>query len=199
MTQLQQNRYDQLLRRVADLKGPGSKVNDVLTELFPTLDVENPPAELLLLMGSRLAMGGETIAAPGVAQFAQAMLRNPGGSNALITLLSLRASSLTAQRLVYGPSQNTLSTLEPTAFTDGRVFGEGTIGQVRTESPIAAGATFGHHRAQAGVEVEFAIPRGLSVISPGTAFSISTTDDDTDLTVTFTWLERIAQPSELNL
>ena len=39
MSQLQQSRYDQLLRRVGDLKGPGSKVNDVLHELFPMFDL----------------------------------------------------------------------------------------------------------------------------------------------------------------
>jgi len=57
VTELQQNRYDQLLRRVGDLKGPGSKVNDVLQELFPTIDVENVPGELLFLMGTHIGLG----------------------------------------------------------------------------------------------------------------------------------------------
>ncbi len=45
--ELQQNRYDQLIRRVGGIIGPGSKVVEALGELFPVIDVENVPGELL--------------------------------------------------------------------------------------------------------------------------------------------------------
>jgi len=199
MTELQQNRYDQLLRRVGDLKGPGSKVNDALTELFPMFDVENVPAELLLLMGTRLCLGGESLSAPGVTLFNQAMLRNPVGSGALITLLEIQVSSTVAQRYVWGPTLNTFANAEPTAFVDGRVFGQGTVGQVLTEALLVVGPEFGTVRVQGNTPLKLAVPRGLAVLSPGTAFAISTTSADTALHLTFTWIERTAQPSELNL
>lgn len=199
MSELNQNRYDQLLRRVGDLKGPGSKVNDALTELFPMIDVENVPAELLLLMGSRLALGGDNLAAPAATFFAQMMLRNPANSGFIITVLEARCSSTTDQQFVWGPTQNTLATAESTAFADTRVFPEGTVGQVLSESLLVVGPTFGHGRALANTDLILNVPRGLAVLTPGTAFSVSTTDDATVLTATFTWLERVAQPSELNL
>lgn len=199
MTQLQQNRYDQLLRRVGDLKGPGSKVNDALTELFPMIDVENVPPELLLLYGSRICVGGENLAGGGALTFQQAMLRNPGGSGFIITVTQIRVSSTDAQRIVYGPSTNTLTNARATAFSDGRVFGEGTVGQCRDEAPIVVGPTFGQARLLVLTDAIIDVPRGLGVLSPGTAFSVSTTVADTGFTYAFHWVERVAQPSELNL
>ena len=199
MTVIQQNRYDQLLRRVADLKGPGSKVNDALTELFPMMDVENVPAELLLLMGSRLCMGGQNLGTPGVALFNQGMLRNPGGSGAIITVLDIHASTGTSQRLVWGPTLNTLANDGVSAFVDTRIFGEGTVGQILEEPLLVPGATFAHTRLRSDTDFHIEVPRGLAVLGPGTAFSISTATADTNFSFSFTWLERVAQPSELNL
>ena len=62
MTEIQQGRYDALVRRVADLKGPGSKVNDMLEELFPVFDVEKLPSELYRLANIDLCFGGAGIA-----------------------------------------------------------------------------------------------------------------------------------------
>ena len=162
-------------------------------------DVENCPAELLLLMGTRLCVGGENLGAGGATLFTQAMLRNPGGSGSLITVLDVVFSSTTSQRFVYGPTLNTLAVSEVSAFVDTRVFGEGTLGQVLSEQLLVVGPTFGHIRALANSPQKLAVPRGLAVLAPGTAFSISTTTANTGMTVTFTWLERVAQPSELKL
>ena len=162
-------------------------------------DVENVPAELLLLMGSRLCVGGDNLGAGGATFFTQAMLRNPGESGAIITVLDVVFSSTSSQRFVYGPTLNTLATSENTAFVDTRVFGQGTVGQVLSEQLLVVGPTFGHVRALANSPEHLAVPRGLAVLAPGTAFSISTTTANTGMTVTFSWLERVAQPSELNL
>jgi len=199
LSQLNQNRYDQLLRRVGDLKGGGSKVNDALTELFPMIDVENVPAELLLLMGSRLALGGADLAVAGGSFFNQAMLRNPGQSGIIITLLEARPSSLTSQTFAWGPTVNTLPDTEVSGFTDTRVFGEGTVGQVLSDQLLVPGPSFGFARVQSGRDFVLAVPRGLAVLGPGTAFGITCTTLNTDFQVAFTWLERVAQPSELNL
>ena len=159
MTQLQQNRYDQLLRRVADLKGPGSKVNDVLTELFPMIDVENPPAELLVLMGSRIAIGSINQPAPGALLFEQHMLSNPVGSGAIITLLECVTScSNTNQRIGYGLTQNTLAGTALEAFTDGRAFPDGTIGKVLHAGELVTGVTFGQMRCIAAVNLFISPP-----------------------------------------
>jgi len=109
VTQIQQNRYDALMRRVGDLKGPGSKVNDVLEELFPVIDVERVPGELLALMGTRIAAAGSTIA--GVADVQQRIqLFNPVGSGKLIAITHAYVSTTTAQELSFGNVTTTLTT-----------------------------------------------------------------------------------------
>ena len=162
-------------------------------------DVENVPPELLLLMGSRLCLGGEVLDAAGATLINQAMLRNPGGSGAILTLLSIRVSDPTSQDFVWGPTLNTLAVASPTAFSDTRVFGEGTVGQVLNEPLLVPGPIFGAQFVTGGRGFEIAVPRGLAVIAPGAAFSISSTVANLPMSFCFTWVERTAQPSELNL
>ena len=162
-------------------------------------DVENVPAELLLLMGSRLCLGGEGLAAAGATFINQMMLRNPGNSGAIITLLEARISSTSAQSFVWGPTLNTLATAEPTAFADTRIFGEGTVGQVLSEALLVPGPSFGAAVKENSTEVVLNTSRGLAVLGPGTAFSVSCLNANTTLFATFVWIERVAQPSELQL
>jgi len=199
LSQLNQNRYDQLLRRVGDLKGPGSKVNDALTELFPMIDVENVPAELLLLSGSKLAMGRVNLIA-NVGFFGTALLRNNGGSGVLGRVMEVEIFSTTSQRVVIGPTLNSAAAQGARAFADGRVFGQGTTLITQgVNTNLVQGSDF-YRVSVDGVESHTWRPPGAAmIISPGTALSVSPTTANTDITVSFVWVERVAQPSELNL
>lgn len=200
MTALNQNRYDQLLRRVGDLKGPGSKVNDALTELFPMIDVENVPPELALLSGNRLAMGTRVEAAGGAGFFSTIILRNPGGTGAIIrvTLVSIHVST-GGGNAVLGPTLNSFTAGGQRAFSDGRVFGEGTVGVIqRANNLLTTGSSFFRVRDD-GTGKILAPPDGIAVLSPGTALQVSAESANTAITVSFMWMERTAQPSELNL
>lgn len=199
MTQLNQNRYDQLLRRVGDLKGPGSKVNDALTELFPVIDVENVPAELLLLAGQRLCMGRVILAAGGVGNFATVILRNRAGTGQLARITSIQAISSAGDDIVVGPTQNTLAAAGASAFSDTRVFGEGTALQLQgANNLLVVGSDFYRFRVSTAQFV-LVLPPAIAVIAPGAGLSISSGTADLALTVSVTWVERVAQPSELNL
>lgn len=198
MTELQQNRYDQLLRRVGSLKGPGSMVNDALTELFPMIDMENVPTELLLLGGSRICVGrgfSNNLAA----NFSQVMLRMSGGASSIATILEVVAFSDVAQAIALGPTQNTYTLNGVEAFSDGRVFGEGTVARVLFDRLLAVGSNFMHHQVNGVDATVFSPSRGFATITPGNAFSVSNTVVNTDLEVSFLWIERVAEPSELNL
>ena len=200
MSEIQQNRYDQLLRRVADIKGAGSKVNDALTELFPTIDVENVPAELLLLSGARMAMGHVSLNAGGVGNFSTAFLRNNGGTGILGRVTSVEVFSPTAQRITFGPTQNSSAASGTRAFTDGRVFGEGTTLITQGNNNfLAFGADFYRISVDGIVSAVWKPPGAGMIITPATALSVSATLGDTSLQVSFVWVERVAQPSELNL
>jgi len=199
LTQLQQNRYDQLLRRVGDLKGPGSKVNDSLSELFPMFDVENVPAELLVLSGSRLCMGSRVEAAGGATFHASVMLRNPGGSGAIVRVAFIEFITTGGTIVNIGPTQNTFGSSGVEAFADGRIFGQGTVAKVLGENNnLVTGSTFFRSR-DAGTGKQMEPPLGLAVLSPGNALSVSCDTDNLGITVSFIWVERLAQPSELNL
>lgn len=200
MTELQQNRYDQLLRRVGDLKGPGSKVNNVLADVFPTIDVENVPAELLLPQGSKLCMGQMALAAGGAGNFGQIFLRVAAGTGIVATILQIHVTGAANATIFLGPTQNSLTPGGSRAFVDGRVFGEGTVAVIQgTNTNLAAGSTFYRLRTGANQGAEIKRERGLAVVTPGTAFSVGPATANEIVQASFLWVEREATPSELAL
>jgi len=162
------------------------------------IDVENVPSELLLLSGSRMCVGRGTITGDAL-EFGQSMLRNPGGTGAILRLMLISVHSTTAQTIAIGPTQNTYALSGVEAFSDGRIFGQGTVGKVLLESLLTIGSNFFHFQVNGADTVFFRPPVAFSIITPGTAFSVSTTNDVTQLDVSYFWVERVAQPSELNL
>ncbi len=197
---LQTARYDQLLRRVGALIGPGSKVTEVLAELFPVLDVENVPGELLRLMGTKLGMGGVGLTAV-AGQSAKIQLFNPQGSGQLITItLVISSTPNNGDVTSWAFGQVGLTTLVAgTPFRDTR---DGlapiTVGQVR-HVISAAGITSEFEYASVGQTPTMIKDRnGVCVLAPGTGLTV-TTENNRDLRCSFFWRERVAEPSELNL
>jgi len=197
VTELQQNRYDALLRRVGDLKGAGSKVNDVLQELFPTIDVENVPGELLFLMGTRIGWGSSAIA-PTAGKKPGIQLFNPAGSGHLITISTAYISGLGTVPITWGLTSLALATNTGVPRLRDSRTGATTIGvsQLRT-SPDAVSLNGGQIRIQANTTHTLTDGNSLCVLAPGTGLSIVGTVD-TGMTVTFMYRERVAEPSELN-
>lgn len=199
MSEIQQNRYDQLLRRVADLKGPGSKVSDALGELFPTIDVENVPYELLLLLGSRTCMGYALAGPGGATFFTTVFIHNPPDSGVIarLTHLSVEAADMT---VLIGPTLNVADEVGARAFTDGRVFGEGTTLRMQgNNNNLVIGAAFSTLVTGSEGFIQYAPPGGIMTLSPGTSFSVGAGADNEFLRANFIWVERQAEPSELNI
>jgi len=196
---IQQNRYDQLIRRVAGIVGPGSKVSNAIGDLFPMIDVENVPGELLALMGTRLAwMGTNQPAFAGLVNITQ--LFNPADSGHLITVTRIDVASQSTQLIVMG-----LVTVEQTAlggeqFRDGRFeLATPPVGQVRIGTQVAPGpvnwqflvGAFNPHIVQED--------NGICVLPPGVGLQITTANQNTSLFTGYLWRERPAEQSELNL
>lgn len=195
---LQQTRYDQLVRRVGGIIGPGSKVAEALPELFPMINVEDPPAELLMLGGSRLCMGRVELAAGGAGNFVQVLLRNPAGSGQLARIVQVSVLVTTAQEIVCGPTLNSLAAVGTTAFADLRLFPQ--VPSMVTQgvnTGLVAGSTFFSFDTQNNAVNVWEPPVACGVIVPGTAFGVGSNVSNLAATISFLWVERTALESEL--
>ena len=198
MTQLQQNRYDVLLRRVGDLKGPGSKVNEVLEELFPTLDVESLPAELLFLNGTILGIGDGS-AQGGVAQASAVDIFNPTGSGKLVTVTKVVANSgANNNSYSIGLAAAELGTNVTTGLRDSRL-GIPAIptARINTSTNASVAAPNVTYQVLASTTLELSDNDAVAVLAPGTGLRVVSGATNTLIEVGFLWRERIAEPSEL--
>jgi len=196
VTELQQNRYDALLRRVGDLKGPGSKVNDVLQELFPTIDVENVPGELLFLMGTHIGWAS-TAKSPTAGKKAAIQLFNPAGSGQLITVSSMLLGVTPTGVMTWGIVSLALGTnTGGPRFRDGRVgVGPSGVSELRT-SADAVSLVSGQVRLLSSTSFLISDHNSVCVLSPGTGISVIGSVDQA-INVQFNYRERVAEPSEL--
>ncbi len=197
--EIQQTRYDRLLRRVAGIIGPGSKVGEVLTELFPTIDVENVPSELLLLMGTRTAFGGGSITAS-AGESPKMGLFNPAGSNTIVTLTDVVAITGTNANVIrWGLNTNELGTIISTQqFTDTRnALNQLPVARVATESAVALANATGQTRVTINVPFYLRGKNDLAMLRPGIGFEIGCNATTSLIMVTFYWRERPMETSEL--
>jgi len=199
MSDLQQSRYDALMRRVGDLKGPGSKVNDVLEELFPVLDVENVPGELLLLMGTILGTGGGQLNAVAV-EAGKYQLFNPAGSGKLVTITTVFFAAQTVGRVRWGTTNTAFGAAIGTELSRDtrRQSPQLPVAKVRQLSDAALASATSQSRVLADTPFILTDPNGVAVLAPGTGFEIGTSVLNTGTAGSFQWRERVAEPSELN-
>jgi len=199
--EVQQTRWDRIIRRVSGSIGPGSRVSETLTEVMPVIDLERVPAELLLLGGTRMAMGFSTEPAV-VDNFQLSMLSNPAGSNAIITLYSLSMSSTGTAGFGLNTTRDTYANtnLTTTEFTDGRLLpSQIPVGAILDVASVVAATESYLLITPLGDSVVFAPRPAIAVLTPGTAFSVANRQLNKTLLVNYTWTERPAEESELNL
>lgn len=200
MAELQQNRYDQLIRRVGGIIGVGSMVSEAIGELFPMIDVERVPGELLALMGTGIAWG-RVIAAADVGENTRVQLFNPEGSGKIIAVSSLYVQAAAADAIEMGILGVALTSLSAVPrFRDSR-FGTTLlpVGELRQDTNVGATpATFRVHALDT-VFTKIEDTNGVAVLTPGFGLVLSTVSVNRSLRASFVWRERAAEPSELNL
>ena len=197
--EVQQTRWDRIIRRASGSIGPGSRVSETLSELFPVLDVERVPGELLILGGTQIAIG-QTTTAPSAALIPGSMIRNPGGSGNLITITQVVIVSTTAQPGVAGPTLNTFPTAGTQTIRDTRRGPAGKpVGQALSDNALVPGPIFFRFPLNGSDPFVLKDDNGVAVLVPGTAFAVGCTVANTDLQVGWMWRERPAEESELSL
>lgn len=199
MTELQQTRYDRLLRRVGGLLGPGSKVSEVLSEIFPTVDVERVPGELLFLMGTRIAYGGTKQAAV-AAEFSKIQIFNPDDSGILITVTRMIVQAEVTGAIAWDINGTAIQS----AVGNGRVrdtrvsTDEIPTGQIRTDTSVGTTTITGTTKVLADTAFTLEDENGIAVLAPGSGFQVGLLDANVTMRATFYWRERTALDSELN-
>jgi len=197
VTELQQNRYDRLLRRVGNLIGAKSMVNDALGELFPVIDVERVPGELLALQPTTLGFCSSALVA-NVGDRNHHQLFNPLKSNVLLVVTRVDFFSPTAQTFRFSNfigEQEVLAGNERRRDTRAGVLAS-IVAQQRTEQSAVNGGLDYRIRVEAGVGQKLWDSNGISILFPGTGFTVSTEVINIDSTVSFMWRERVFEESE---
>lgn len=195
---LEQGRYDQLIRRLGNMTGPGSRVAEVLSELFPVIDVERIPAELLFLAGWRIGVGSAQLAAE-AASVSKIQLFNPIDSGHLITLTRVDFAT-TATTIVEATTILAALTISsPGAILRDTRIGEsvGTVGQIRTQVDATGLPATWQARTLQNVNHVIADDNGVAVLAPGTGYTIAPQVVNQFIIASFLWRERPAEPSEL--
>lgn len=196
--EIQQNRWDRMVRRVAGIVGPGSKVSEVITEMFPMINLEEPPSELLLLGGTVLGMGASDITAA-VAETPKIQVFNPVGSGTIVTVTDVWFSSLTTSVTSFAreatPRASGIGTQvardtrqNPTSLPTCQMFQESSVG-------FANGNMIFRQLASSTLHIRG--DNDVMVLGPGTGLTVNNRGTNGRLICTFLWRERPAEPSEL--
>jgi len=198
--EVQQTRWDRIIRRVSGSIGPGSRVSETISELFPMVDVERVPGELLLLGGTGIAHGGGTIAAT-AGQLPGGALFNPPGSGSLITITGVRvtfgADSVVRWGTVIVERGAVVSTQ---LFRDMRRLPPNLpVGSIRQIDEVAAAPGTNQLDLKADTILHLEDPNGVAVLSPGSGFEIGNNVQTDRIRFSFLWRERPAEESELSL
>lgn len=198
MGRIQTARFDGLFRRLFSIKGGGSLVSETLGEVFPTLDIERVPIELLKLSGWILGAAGISRTS-GVGETVGVQLLNPAGSGKIIIPTSIWYTLGAASLTFFGFTEVALATAVVGRQRDTR---EGVLAQtagiLRSGDDPAAPIAGGLFRTIANETRMFHDQNGLAVLGPGTALTIVPTATNLRADAMFFWRERVAEPSELN-
>jgi len=197
MGRIQQTRYDHLLRRTTDQYGGDSKVGEALEDLFPVLDVESGPMELLRTTGWKFGMGSHNRISAAATTNVQGIF-NPVGSGHLV-VVTFAAYFGPSQDVTFGPYFTALTESSlPGAERDTRAgVIRGTVARIQREDDAAASA-FGIANTPTDTPFILSDQNGVAVLAPGTGFQFSLATVATQLKTTWLWRERVALNSELN-
>ena len=194
--EVQQTRWDRLIRRASGSIGPGSRVSETISELFPVVDVERVPSELLILAGTRLAWQSTQRPAD-AGNVTASQLQNPVDSGSIITVTQLIARVGLATFLQAEITETFIGTPVPGLFRDGRLgIARETTGKVASADGVATGGGL-RVFLQANINTIFPEANDIVTLGPGQALQIGSVIVNVEMTMNYLWREREALPSEL--
>ena len=194
--EVQQTRWDRLIRRVSGSIGPGSRVSETISELFPVVDVERVPGELLVLGGTRLVWQS-TERPASVGEVSASQLQNPVDSGTLITVSQFNFFTNVFGTVQASITETFIGTPVSGLFRDGRLgITRESTGKVSSADNVATAGGL-RIRLLADELKTFEDENSLIMLAPGQALQVGTATDNVRMTVNYFWRERAAEPSEL--
>lgn len=198
--EVQQTRWDRIIRRVSGSIGPGSRVSETLSELFPVVDVERVPGELLLL-GGTIPSFASAVVTSGVGQFPAVQLFNPLLSGVLVTVSKVYISSTQAQTILWDIDAVQIGTLianAPRSRDLRMLFPSQPVARLSISSALGAPiGGFGQLRVGPNANLSLTDDNGVMVMPPGAGMSIGGGVANSTILITYLWRERPAEESEL--
>lgn len=196
--EVQQTRWDRLIRRVSGSIGPGSRVSETISELFPVLEVERTTPELLALSDWRLAW--QSTERPAVAgQQNASQLFNPPESGVIVAVTQVRLHVNVVDTPIQMEISSTVVGVNQVKglFRDSRFGGDReTVAEVSSADNVVTGG--GPRIYVSADDLIIRDDNGLVVLTPGFGLSVGTVGNNILLTVNYFWRERPAQESELS-
>jgi len=195
MTTIQTARYEQFTRRLLRLVG-GSIMPRLQNDLSPVINIEDPADDALLFWkGHRLASGRAT-GTSDAAEFASCSLFNPLGSGSLVWVRQI-LSNINTRTIRLSLTQSRTAAVQGTLFfSDGRASVTSVPKAELGFDSLAALPTLTGWRqiCNSGISVPI---RPRFVLSPGVGLQVTDEGTNQGLTVSFEWIERAAETSEL--
>jgi len=177
----------------------GAAAPYMASELFPNITLENDRPEWAFLAGDRLCSGDGTDGAV-AAQTSNVFVLNPAGSNALVVVSRIITISFATQSLDIriGINNSALSGARK-PFRDMR-FGQpaGTAGSIAQVGIHTSATVIGRIiLALRVLDDERIMLPGAWILTPGSFLAVSSGDVNNRVDANFEWMERAAQPGEL--
>lgn len=188
------SRYDNLIRRVGNMQGPGSKLNELVPSGMPTFPLEGGPHELLRLARTNTYFAGVTVV-NGVGLSAFVFLQNPANSGLIVTIrqFMIRMTS-SSHEVSFGVRDG--NTAGTQVFTSNQVLDSRCPARSGAQLRTATGAGIGSSLLWRFSTATAFVDWDATLLPDSEAYLELTTDSVT-FHAGYVYRERIAEQSEL--
>lgn len=198
MGRVQQGRWDRLARKITDQFGPGSKAGELLSDVFPVMELENTTMELKVLCKWDFGLGASN-STSAVGETNSQQLFNPAGSGKIVVVTEVILSVGGNNDVSGGISFAALAT-SASGSKRNTIAGaaRSTVALIQNEDDGAtiAGISFS---AKSGEAFRLTDSDGIALLYPGSGLRFTNTSTASELHSSFFWRERAAVGSELEL
>jgi len=195
---VQQGRWDRLARKIADQFGPGSKAGELLSDVFPVMELENTTMELKVLTRWDFGLGA-SFSTSGAGTTNSQQIFNPAGSGKIVVVTEVLIT-VGGNNDVSGGISFAALTTSASGTKRNTIAGasRATVALIQNQDDGAtlAGISLA---GKSGEAFSLTDPDGIALLYPGSGLRFTNTNLASELHTSYFWRERSAVGSELEL